>query len=361
MSEEVEEGTRAQRFRRWLAQPGFVASAFIHAALLVVSVVGLTAARPLEAGQSEAMPIELITPSEFDQLTKGTKTAKVIDKPPGIKAAKIAEAEPVEPTELKQAKQDVKAPPPPPPPAPEAKAPEPAPPPPPKQAESKPAEPPKPPEAKPIPPQQVSEDALPKQKPAEKPQDQAKPEPPKPDQQKAEQKPEPPKPPVKTPPPPVKTAEPQKPKPPTPTFSADKIAALLDKREPVRTASASRDMVPVTTAGTARGLASKLSISQRSAIDGALREQIAPCWNPPVGAAGAVDLRVTVRFQLSADGTLDGQPDIVQWQSAPGFQAAADSALRAVRRCSPLHLPAEAFDYWRDVQINFDPKDMLGG
>lgn len=338
-------------------QPGFAVSTGVHVALLAVSILGLTAARPLDAGQTEAMPIELITPTEYDQLTKGAKTSKVLDKPPQIKTAKVADADPEEKADLKEAKQEVKAPPPPPPPTPEPKMAEQTPPPPPKPAESKP-EPPKPPEAK---PQQVSEDALPKQTPAEKQRDEQKPDP-KPEQQKAEQKPEPPKPPVKTPPPPKKTAE-QKPppKPPERTFSADKIAALLDKREPVRTASASREMMETTTAGTARGTASKLSISQRTAIEGMMREQISPCWNPPIGAAGAEDMKVTIRFQLNSDGTLDGEPSVVQWQSSAGFQAAADSALRAVRRCSPLHLPAEAYDYWRDVQINFDPKDMLGG
>jgi hypothetical protein len=45
--------------------------------------------------------------------------------------------------------------------------------------------------------------------------------------------------------------------------------------------------------------------------------------------------------------------------SDPFFQAAAESAMRALRnpRCSPLKLPLNRYDQWQTFTITFDPKD----
>ena len=42
------------------------------------------------------------------------------------------------------------------------------------------------------------------------------------------------------------------------------------------------------------------------------------------------------------------------------FRSAAESALRAVLRCSPLRLPREKYDTWKNSTFTFDPRDMLG-
>ncbi len=341
-------------------QPGLVVSSGMHAALLTMMLVGIWSPRPFEAGVTESLPIELITPEEYDQLTKGSKTSKEIDKP-RVRAVSLSDAEAEDKPDLKEAKQEVTPPPPAEQPKPEVA--EPVPPPKPVKAEAEPPkepEKPKPPEPKAEPKVEPKPEPVVAKAPEPKPEPKLEPKPePKPEPKKVEAKPIP-KPPVKEPPPPKEVAKPAPPKPER-TFDQNKIAALLDKREPVRTASAAREIAATTTAGIPRGTATRLSISERSAIDSAVREQISPCWNPPIGAAGAEEMRVTVRFQLNTDGTLSGGPAVVDWGSAAGFQAAADSAMRAVRRCSPLRLPAQAYEYWRDVQITFDPRDMLGG
>ena len=134
-------------------------------------------------------------------------------------------------------------------------------------------------------------------------------------------------------------------------------SALKDVRDPSRKAASGRQLAPETTAGTSRGTASKLSVSQRVGIDNAVREQISQCWSPPVGASGDNNV-VRVRFTLNADGSLSDGPTV---DSGGAPRAFADAAARAVRRCSPLKLPADAYDYWRQVDIRFDPKDMMGG
>ena len=45
-------------------------------------------------------------------------------------------------------------------------------------------------------------------------------------------------------------------------------------------------------------------------------------------------------------------------ESALG-NAAAESALRAVRGCQPFHLPPESYEGWRDIEWVFDPRQML--
>jgi hypothetical protein len=99
------------------------------------------------------------------------------------------------------------------------------------------------------------------------------------------------------------------------------------------------------------------------ALVNALRQQFSPCWNVQAGAAEGATLAVEIRLQVNQDGSVRdaGIMDQSRYNSDDRFRAAADSALRAVRdpRCLPLRLPLEKFDMWRDMIINFDPKDML--
>jgi hypothetical protein len=48
--------------------------------------------------------------------------------------------------------------------------------------------------------------------------------------------------------------------------------------------------------------------------------------------------------------------------SHPAFQAAAESALRGVRRCAPYSfMPPLKYEAWKDVIVDFDPRDMFRG
>lgn len=405
---------------------GLLLSSAAHAALIAYAFIGLSSAKPFEVGPTEALPIEIMSPQEFDAMTKGSKTSKKVDAPK-VKAEKVAQADP-DPSDddLPIKKEDVKAPPPP-----KADA---APPPPPKpdpkleaekaekaeaekaakaeaaKAEAAKAEAAKAAAAKAaqekaekIAAAEAAEAELRAKEKAEK---EAKAEAEKEAKEKAEK---------------IAKAEAEKAarekaeaekqakleaekaakekaeklakleaekaakekaekqakleaekKAAERKFDPNKIAALLpdkpsksnsesalqDQRDPGRKERGARETAPETTAGTSRGTASKLSMSQRVGIDNAVREQVSQCWSPPVGASAGDNLIVRVRFTLNADGTLQDGPT-VDSGSAP--RAFADAAARAVRRCAPLKLPPEAYDYWRSVDIRFDPKDMMGG
>ncbi len=166
---------------------------------------------------------------------------------------------------------------------------------------------------------------------------------------------------------PAKPVKDEKPKPKAaPTtekkhdFNSDRIAALLNKipstaKEPVaQDAPADTPRKPVH--GQANGTQMTMSVNE---ID-ALRAKIAQCWSPPPGGLGADQIAVKIRLQLNADGTLIGYPTLANSGSSPFFQAAADSAVRAVYQCQPYTLPTDKYSLWRDMILNFDPRQMYG-
>jgi colicin import membrane protein len=65
-------------------------------------------------------------------------------------------------------------------------------------------------------------------------------------------------------------------------------------------------------------------------------------------------------MRLTPTGEVEGRPEIVEGGGASGIERAmADSARRAVMRCAPYNLPAEKYETWADVTVNFDPTDMF--
>jgi len=153
---------------------------------------------------------------------------------------------------------------------------------------------------------------------------------------------------------------PKKPKPQVKKrdFNPDKIAALLNKIP-----DAADDPKPVVpddgkppkkVKGQSNGTEMSMSVNE---ID-ALRARIAGCWTPPPGGLGADQIVVKLRLKLNEDGTLLGYPTVANRGSSPFFQAAADSAVRAVYQCQPYELPKAKYALWRDMILNFDPGDM---
>jgi len=94
-----------------------------------------------------------------------------------------------------------------------------------------------------------------------------------------------------------------------------------------------------------------------------IKRQIAECWNVPAGARDAQDLIIEVNVAVNPDGTVQTARivDLGRYAADTFFRAAADSAVRAVRnpRCSPLRLPPEKYDAWRNLDLFFNPKDLL--
>lgn len=297
----------------------------LHGALLFCVVAGLPFARDSEPAENRPIPVEMVTPSELTKLKAGKKdtekeaAAAVTPPEPPKPEKKEAKKEPVQPRR-------VAAPPPAPKPADAEPAPKPE-----KKAEPK--------------PEKKAEKVA--EKPSGAPMPSRRPKPPAVSRpiQREETK--------------VAAKTPAKKKP---TFDADRIAALLDKRPdagaPEEKAEPEPDASERESArGRAEGRDQRMSISE---ID-ALRARISQCWSPPVGGLGSDAIRVKIRMQLKRDGMLAEQPQVVNRDGSPFFAAAADSAVRAVMLCQPYSLPGEKFALWRDMILNFDPREMFGG
>jgi hypothetical protein len=217
-------------------------------------------------------------------------------------------------------------------------------------------EPPKPPKAEAVPPlpsapQEKAEEKLePKPEKVEKPKEaEAKKEPlPK----KAEAKPEKPK--VKPKPKPAPQAATKR------DVNVDRMAALLNKLPDASREARSENAPPDTPRKKVKGQSSGTQMTMAVNEIDALRAKIAQCWNPPPGGLGADAIIVKLRLQLNEDGSLIGYPTVANSGSSPFFQAAADSAVRAVYQCQPYELPAEKYAVWRDMILNFDPRQMYG-
>lgn len=107
-------------------------------------------------------------------------------------------------------------------------------------------------------------------------------------------------------------------------------------------------------------LGNRLTISEIDAV----RRQIEPCWNVQIGARNPEELIVDVRVYMNRDGTVRKVQiiDTARMRSDAFFRAAADSARRAVqnKNCTPLKLPADKYDRWRQMVLRFDPSQMVG-
>ncbi len=139
----------------------------------------------------------------------------------------------------------------------------------------------------------------------------------------------------------------------------DEIAALLNKVDEKQAApetQVERSGMPLKGPANIDGRDAQLAAD----LVDALRTRIEQCWNVPVGVRDAQGLKVKVRFQLGPGGKVVGGPVVLNRMNHPAFEAAANSAVRAVLACQPYDfLPPEHYDLWQDVILNFDPARML--
>jgi hypothetical protein len=150
----------------------------------------------------------------------------------------------------------------------------------------------------------------------------------------------------------------EKKKKPQLAFDPDQISALLDKRDPQRQAPTGDAINKEPSLGTMTGSASTLSQSE---ID-ALRSRLAQLWNPPAGALNPQDLVVRIRVKLGRDGKLVGPPMVLTSGQGSVFEAARDGAVRALFQAQPFEmLRPDHYDLWREMEITFDPREMIPG
>ena len=140
----------------------------------------------------------------------------------------------------------------------------------------------------------------------------------------------------------------------------NQIAALIDKAKEIE-AVKQKETDKVTQSNRKNSFATGLTLSQEDA----LRAQIFGCWSVPLGLPYDADLLVRIKLKLKKDGTIM-KSEILDHQrmNRPGqkfYKVLAESALRAVRLCQPLKVPPTGYDKWKELQLNFNPTEMLKG
>ena len=160
-----------------------------------------------------------------------------------------------------------------------------------------------------------------------------------------------------------------KPKPPPKkkNFDLDQIAVLLDKvpteEEPVHETKSVPGAPEKVEKAPERGAGLQTGLTLIE--EDALRVQVQRCWSVPAGAVNPEELVVTFRIFFNEDGTLARPPELLEngpytLRANPFYRAAAESALRALQRCQPFRMPAGKYDVWKEFEMTFDPRLMVG-
>ena len=290
-----------------------VASVALHVLVLGWAMVSVST-KALEMPPEDSVPVDVIDSNQLAKVMAGMKTGKK-DNPKPL-AEKVAEAKPVDDAVGKITEK---------PPIVTETAPPPQP-----KVEEKPVE------KKPDPPKVV-------EKPKEEPkQVEKKPDPPKVDPigetLKKEEKKPPPKP-VQA----AKPPEPAKPKIVERHFDQTQIAALLDKRDPTRQATAGDTLNSNAALGLAKGTAADNSATWGSMF----QRQVERCWKKPYGGIESQKPEVAFAIRLKRDGTLEGSPVPEGVPATPYLRVYQESALRAIIECQPYKLPAAFFEEWK--------------
>ena len=143
-------------------------------------------------------------------------------------------------------------------------------------------------------------------------------------------------------------------------FDPNEIAALIDKsKEEVATTNVKSKKITQSKDKNVDMLT--LSLSEEDA----LKAQIFGCWSIPLGLPYNENLLVRIKLKLKPDGSVV-KSEILDHarMNKPGqgfYKVLAESALRAIQLCQPLRVPSTGYERWKDLQLNFDAREMLEG
>ena len=143
-------------------------------------------------------------------------------------------------------------------------------------------------------------------------------------------------------------------------FDPNTIAALIDKSKEEQ-AETTKKLDKVTQSQDSSMNLSGLSLNEEDA----LKAQIFGCWSIPLGLPYNENLLVRIKLKLKPDGSVI-KTEILDHarMNKPGqafYKVLAESALRAIQLCQPLRVPTTGYERWKDLQLNFDAREMLEG
>jgi outer membrane biosynthesis protein TonB len=275
---------------------GLTISGVGHAAVLLWSVLAF-AARPYQAESTESLPVDIISASDFSQITAGAKNAPKLDAPKPL-VEKVADAKPVDDPTAKLAKKEIKA-------------------------------------ATDTPPQAAPDpiaDAL--RKEVNK----------KPDPKQADVKP------------PTPAKKPTQPQPPA--FDPRKVEALLDKRDPQRFAAAGDDLNDKVSLGLATGTAAQITQNELDALRARLAELWSPPAGAKDPQELVVLVRMKLKPDGTLAGP---PMVLTSGASPLFMAARDSAVRAVFRGQPYSMLRPDHYEQWKDIEITFDPRLMIRG
>ncbi|HTW54119.1 MAG TPA: hypothetical protein VME45_19685 [Stellaceae bacterium] len=335
-----EGGLAVESESRDMTPGGIAASAVMHTAILAAIIIGLpTLFRPV-VPEDQPIAVELVNIAPETHATRVNPNMPVPKAKPDVPPVEAAPApvpqpKPEPPPPTPAAPPSAESPPPPAPAPPQPKVAAPPPPPPPKPVEAQiPAPPPPKPQPKPQPDRKQEAQAF--------------------DQMLKNLE--------KSQPKQVAQAQPQAQLDKQDAAAFDTLLKNLSKNavQPDPNAQPRRQQVAAAAPPSSQPrapLGSQLTASEMDLV----REQISRCWNINAGAKDAKDLVVEIRASVQPDGTVTQATIVDQGRmNDPVWRAAAESARRAFfnPQCTPLKLPPDKYDTWKDLDVDFSPKDI---
>ena len=143
-------------------------------------------------------------------------------------------------------------------------------------------------------------------------------------------------------------------------FDPNSIAALIDKSK-IESSENIKKTNEITQDQNKNIENNSLSLSEEDA----LKAQIFGCWSIPLGLPYNENLLVRIKLELKPDGSVISSEILDHARmNKPGqgfYKVLAESALRAIKLCQPLRVPSTGYERWKDLQLNFDAREMLEG
>jgi hypothetical protein len=104
--------------------------------------------------------------------------------------------------------------------------------------------------------------------------------------------------------------------------------------------------------------AANLSVDERTAF----KQHLKKCWKLPDGMAATQSTRVTLRVFLKRDGSVAGEPMLIEASASRDGPQLMQAAIRSVKDCQPFaFLPPDRYREWKALDVTFSPKEMSGG
>jgi len=107
----------------------------------------------------------------------------------------------------------------------------------------------------------------------------------------------------------------------------------------------------------------KAALAQRDpALDSWFIKSYLRCWTQPSSLPQGDAYAAAIRVVHNTDGSLSAAPFLVNPPSDPEWRAYAASAIRAVKKCNPLQVPAQYaahYDQWKKMTLYFSPDTAL--